>query len=401
MPFISSANLAEQSTDVTYTVGAGGDFATLNDALATLSRKRPKYDATDVTVTLELQAGFIMAEQVLVTGLNFAWVRITSVDAEVTIDRSALTVDFDGRTPAFGAREGGQLPIIGALFTMDASGVAANQDGVYLRENAIANIEPGCGVKNAAAVGLAVREHSFAYARQTIWTGAGSGDPNHNCVHLTNGSANVREADVSGAVSGQGLRATEASRVNAHGIVSNNNARSGLRASTGSVINADGATCTGNGEHGIRADGASTIEAANSDCSNNTSAGLSASEASTILFYSGTATGAGANAIDVSNGSSVDARNAVATGAGNFGCFAIGSSLVDLRDADVSGAATRGVRAQECSFLNVRNANCQKGASPGIQDVEVLLGGHINASGVTGGISQTANTITSDGIIYQ
>jgi len=107
-----------------YTVGSGGNYATLNAALEALSMKYPQYKAAGVRVTLQLVSGYIMTEQVLVDAVDLGWITITSVDAEVTIDRASLTVAFEGFYPAFGVKGGGRLPVIGALFSMNTMGTA-------------------------------------------------------------------------------------------------------------------------------------------------------------------------------------------------------------------------------------------------------------------------------------
>ena len=57
-------------SDITVNVGTGGEYATINEALKYLSNFNPLYKTTGVTATINLKAGFVMNEQVLVRGLN-------------------------------------------------------------------------------------------------------------------------------------------------------------------------------------------------------------------------------------------------------------------------------------------------------------------------------------------
>jgi len=83
-----------QTADILVTVGTGGDYPTINSALEYLSKLQPVYDSAGITATINLLAGFTMAEQVLVRGLDMGWVTIAGADAETVITHTALTTDF-------------------------------------------------------------------------------------------------------------------------------------------------------------------------------------------------------------------------------------------------------------------------------------------------------------------
>ena len=125
-------DLLSQRADVEVTVGAGGQFATINEALAHLSERRPGYVSGGFQARVRLRPGFVMREQVAVSGVNLGWIRLVSSDAEVQIDRSYLTANIGGRYPAFSARSGGQLPVIDTLFSMMSTGAAAGRDGIFV-----------------------------------------------------------------------------------------------------------------------------------------------------------------------------------------------------------------------------------------------------------------------------
>ena len=111
-----------QAAGITVTVGTGGDYPTINAALEYLSKLQPVYDSAGITATINLLSGFVMAEQVLVRGLDLGWITITGADAETTITNTALTTDFttadygSNSYPAFGVSKGGVLSRIDQLF---------------------------------------------------------------------------------------------------------------------------------------------------------------------------------------------------------------------------------------------------------------------------------------------
>ena len=70
------------TTNITVTVGSGGQFSTINQALGYLSGFYPMYKKSGITATINLKAGFVMAEQVLVSGIDLGWITITGEDSE-------------------------------------------------------------------------------------------------------------------------------------------------------------------------------------------------------------------------------------------------------------------------------------------------------------------------------
>jgi len=185
--FDSLNNKPDRLTTVeTVNVGSGGDFATINEAIAYATTKYPQYvvGATKAEFVINLLSGFVMAEQVIVKGLNLGWIRIQGEDAETVIQRSALTeglVPVTSAQPTFGSLNG-TLPIIGQLFIMDSSGTADIQSGIILA-NSSATIANGAGIKNAPWNGLSANYSSKVSAVASIFTGAGQYG-----VHSSSGS---------------------------------------------------------------------------------------------------------------------------------------------------------------------------------------------------------------------
>lgn len=235
------------------TVGAGGTYATLNAALSDLSERRPAYAPGGFNTEVRLLAGYTMAEQVLVRGVNLGWLRITSEAAEVFIDRAYLTTIFGNCYPAFGVGDGGTLPNIATLFSMMATGAAADRVGVSARTGGVATVEGGAGVKNAGAQGLKVETSGAVAANSSIFSGAGaeaayaaggtrvaieSADLRNSThgIFATNGaSVHATSADCSGA-SVNGIRATRLATINARSA----NARRGASDQTTDFVVAEG-----------------------------------------------------------------------------------------------------------------------------------------------------------------
>lgn len=397
--------------DVYVTVGPGGMFSTINDALRYLTtryRKRyikgsltttPGYTDNVETAKITLKTGFVMAEQVFVRQYDAGWITITAEDALVTIQRSALTsiAYFQGTGsemyPAFYAGDNGALPIIVAKFQMDGSGTGTNRHWVVCNRNSSAHLWPFSGCLNSGGHGVYAREGSTISARLVDVSGAGdTGFVAANGSNLSAQGGTANNCIIGGVLS------TDGSNINFAGGSATGAGQYGASCIEGSNMNASTATLTGAGADGIRCLNASKMGALQVNVSNavtygircesgsvvsadagiasNCPTGVYASSSATVAFNSGTATGCSLRAIQAVSGSNVDALNAVLTGAG-----------------------TNGILANINSRINANGANCQKGGSPATSDIAVGNGSIITAQSATGGTSIPINFWGRDGFI--
>lgn len=239
--------------NVKVTVGAGGDFPTINAAVLHLSRFTPDLG---VTAEVELMSGFVMSEQLLVDGLDLGWITITGVDAETVINEPSLTrvLALDVK-PAFGV-ENGTLPTIGQLFSFSSKGSPDDlRSGVCAYNVGRASILDGCGVKNVGHHGIQAVGGSTINASDAVASGAG----NHG-VAASSSTINAAGVDASGA-GGTGVGAYEGSTINAANADASGAGDNGIYATQGSSINATGVDASGAGGDGIATNSGSTINA--------------------------------------------------------------------------------------------------------------------------------------------
>jgi hypothetical protein len=152
------------------------------------------------------------------------------------------------------------------------------------------------------------------------------------------------------------------------------------------------------GTYGIYARNGSTINAYAADASGAGARGIHAKDGSTINANSADASGAGAQGFHAEDGSTINAYAAGASGAGARGIYANDGSTVNANSADASSAGAQGIHASYGSTINAYSANASGAGTYGIY---ARNGSTINADGATGTLSQTANTLTSNGIIFQ
>lgn len=139
-----------ESTPIDITVGAGGDFETINGALNYLSKMALAYTpGQSARATITLLSGFVMEEQVLVFHQDLSWITILSEDAIVPVDATKITTSVYTLFPVFACRSA-SLPVIGAFFkmiNMPPSGIIAGVMAV--EQSAAVKILADCGFDGA------------------------------------------------------------------------------------------------------------------------------------------------------------------------------------------------------------------------------------------------------------
>ena len=336
------------------TVGASGDYATINAALQAASAKSQRYAKEGLGVTVRLLSGFVMAEQVFVYGHDLSYVTITAEDAEVTITRSAMTDVPDkvnwrtGVFPAFTAMNGAGLPTIGCVFAFDTSGTGVGTVGVLIKENSKGLILRECGIKNAGWRGLYV-DNGQVYARETVWTGSGlAGGPAAGAaVRISNGAtANVREAN--GSASAQGLYVSSAHVTaidfDASGAVSATVPQGsapghGLQAASEALVHAANIDVSDADGNGFVVTDHARVEAPNADASGAGNFGAAATEGGELYAYAITVANAASRGLNANINGVIIARDATITGVTGRAVNASAGSFIDIGGATVTGAS--------------------------------------------------------------
>lgn len=113
--------------DKVVTVGAGGDFATINDALNYISMFYPMYRQGGIGVEIKILSGTTIAEQIGVQRIDLSYVTITAEDAEVPVNGTGFVIfagldahDLRGDVAFIGGENAAKLPTIGCLFKLIA-----------------------------------------------------------------------------------------------------------------------------------------------------------------------------------------------------------------------------------------------------------------------------------------
>jgi hypothetical protein len=373
----------KRGTDITVTVGSGGDYATINEAIEYLSGLYPTYAYDGFTAEISLLTGFVMEEQVLVRRLDLSWITITSIDATVTIDYTAITDELvaeDDIQPAFGAAYDAKLPIIGALFAYASNTTALDGVGVFF--NSSVTFLPTCGVQNARS-GLKVVYNSTAscYMPGMLFvTTGGDGDVQgvdfRGCagraLHVAfNSTAGLTRGNFNDAEGDYAVYVIWNSRADIYQAQVKDAIGTAVMCRDSSTVNARGTDVSGAGENGYHALHNARINARYTE---DTTAGL------------GGASNCGGNGVLASNNAFVEAVDLIATGCGAAGISALENSVVNAAHADVSDSGTFGVYARNASIVNFESgvADDNLGAiaiyAEGGSTIDARLASAINAA---------------------
>lgn len=240
-----------RTESITFSVGLGEDFDTINKGLEFLTKSQHQYKQSGLDIVLQLSAGFVMEEQVIVEQIDLSWITISSVDAETTIDPAAITV---GTIPAaFMANSYGTLPVISSLFSY---GVANSKYGCYCSGRGSVQFTNGAGIKDAGAAGLYLDEFSNGDIGQTIFSGAGT----YGAWFRRGSWGNLRGAVLDNALI-TGLYLQEGAIANANDVSAKNCTSYGIHVLEGSYSNSHGSDFSGAGTFGILVQNTGVVEA--------------------------------------------------------------------------------------------------------------------------------------------
>ncbi|WP_375104045.1 right-handed parallel beta-helix repeat-containing protein [Paenibacillus sp. RS8] len=371
-----------QDVAITVTVGTGGNYPTINAALAYLSRKTLKYVNRGLKAEIKLLSGFVMAEQVIISGINLGWIIISSEDATVTINRASLVsrVEFPsyagssgaiGMNSAFMGVNNAVLPVINTLFTMNETGASGSYGGVFVINNSSATVMKDCGVRNAGGTTL--------YAAQTSHIVAMGADASYS--------------------KGNALSVFRGSWISFRGGNGSYAGVNGMYADSNSHIEASGANVSHATQAAIWCDSVSSIAIPDGDASYAGTNGIVCNGASNVDADKTILDNAGQRGVSCTDGSTVTVWQSSIKNAGTQGVYAERGGFINATAAVVTGAADRGAYAVNGGRINVQNANCRKGAVDSTSDIVVNNGGEILAIGATGGLNKVANTVTAAGLI--
>jgi len=358
-------------------------FATIQAALAEVLKRR--YDF-NITVEVRLEAGYQIPAGIDVRNCDLRNVRITSVDATVTLAAGFTGVTVSSDRFADGAifyGENAYMPALACL--IDAAGVGG--PGYCVNQNSTGKVAGACGVMNAGKFGLYVANGSKCLATNSKFTGANWG----NRV-TTNSTLCAPQIDCSGAK----LQNYEGSNVVAAMDVS----RGSIAYITGTVDAKTNLTNSAGRGLAVRR---SFVSATHVDASGAALDGIRATTGAWIA-----ANGSSANNCLVDNvscyASWIDGSDGlVATGAGRYGLLVQDGGKANCRGANFSGAlGGRGVSVVMGSSATINGANCRQTAGvDSATDIFVSDGSIIHAAGATGGTNITVLTLNAAGLIFK
>lgn len=168
------------SKSKTVTVGAGGDFPALADAI---SYAQGLIVLGNARLEINFLQGYILRDQTLLDGVDLGFVDITS-SRTIYILPSYITRSLEpGCKPVFGAKNGGVLPVIKAKFQFPSHTDTAKH-GVAVLSGAKAVIGTGGGFISAPGASL----YADGIGSEIVAADGYDASGSHNAIHAQNGA---------------------------------------------------------------------------------------------------------------------------------------------------------------------------------------------------------------------
>lgn len=446
---VNSSLLLLNDVAFTLTVGTGGNFSKLSDALAQAAKMKLNYKNGNIgLIEIKLQSGYSLDEQIIVRdGQDLSFCVIRSIAPVVPISITPTSPDFadsDSNNAIFIAYNGAKLPAIGAKFQYGTTGVS---DGVAVLRGSTALFEPGAGILGCRN-GLKVLYGSEAYCYMQGLTiggeGAGAGDivgvqfpgcsnrglhvaygsrvglarsnfsgcSGHNAYVIWNSFGDLYQSDFSGCLSADqpAVYIRDGSVVCMREACVSDNTYIGLHVLHGAAVDARSRISAalpsdpnyhkwvkrgyrGNVNRSIFASYGCLIEAAEACADNTQGRGVDAADGSTVVFTDGSAQNCTSFGVFAQRGSMVTALNVDVTGSVN-GLVAISGSTISAQSAKAIGC-NMAVNAETGSTIDATNAICTGATSAAIRSIDST----VCANGAN--VSNSKNGVYANGGVIQ
>lgn len=166
----NKANLLTQNLE--WSVGAGGKFTNINDALSEASKYSKVHKVTGSLITLKLKSGFVFNEKIAIANQDLSFVIIESEEAEVGINASS-SVFGSSETSILFKGNYALMPVLRIMVNLDTKSVGNKKVVLTHLFQSYGVITGGKGCKNAAWDALMCEGGSTLFADGCIIENAG------------------------------------------------------------------------------------------------------------------------------------------------------------------------------------------------------------------------------------
>lgn len=307
------------------------DYLTIQEAIDDLSPLSVKQGAI---IDIIIEAGHQPTAGVLVENGDYSHFRISSVDAEVTLDPAFPATDI---IKGINAR----MPVLNCLINANSLGV----NGYFAENGSSGVVSSGCGIKFASQHGLYANSGSYITAGGTIFTSCSQGSPAYSGILAWASKIDAFGADVSGSLY-YGAQAAASGTLYFRSGIANNCARHAIRATNGAITIARDASALNAGVSGIRSFDKGIVHANSVDVSGSAT-GIWCENGSEVIADAATGNNTTGSFIFCNKMSRVSAAGASASGAGGAAVRCESHSEVYLGSSTITAP---GVRVLTCAF---------------------------------------------------
>ncbi|HFJ2313385.1 TPA: hypothetical protein ACGTOP_001929 [Campylobacter coli] len=188
----SSAKLLTKNLE--WSVGAGGKFTNINDALSEASKYLKVHRVTGSLITLKLKSGFVFNEKIHIVNQDLGYVIIESEDNEVGINASSNVFGSSEVNVLFRGSFA-KLPVLKIMVDLDTKSAGNKRVALMQLFQSYGIISTNAGCKNAALSAVMVEKASTLYADNCVIENTG-----YDSIFCNSGSmVSANEATIKGS----------------------------------------------------------------------------------------------------------------------------------------------------------------------------------------------------------
>lgn len=357
--------LTLSNDDVVYTVGAKGDFDTLNHCFDHIHG----LIVQPHTIKVILLDDYVMKEQLFLKNVNYEHITITSNKGVVRVDdvkcnRNIVieTEDQSVKPMFYGLNT--QFPIID--FRLEC--ITSNDDIAvgYLMDNSNIRFTTKGGANKFDYIGLYALNHSTVIASYCDFSNNGHINKKYGAGFKIKNSDLSAEFSIATNSGEYGYWLQSGTTFNVNGSTATHCGHHNLVCSQGSTGSARNATFTDCLDNAVVVTTNSSLDLSNSDCSRCGNNNVVVQLNSTCYFENGVSNNSGISGLNVTKHSFVDAPKADLKNNARNGLDCKDGSNANIKGATLTGNKKRGIYCLDNSSVNARQCEISNNGSAGI-----------------------------------
>lgn len=394
--FVNDMNEILNNDNVSYTVGADGDFTTLNNALDHVRKLIIKPEKVKIT----LLDDYVLRDQVTFINENMGYIEITSIySTTISINPDAIKKTIDNILPVFYGINS-VLPVFNVMFEYTGSKEGNNK---YISGMGVLNsnvfIKKNRGFNNFPFIGLYGGNNSDLTANGSSFINNGTLSYKHGAGIRVSRSNLTAQNSLASDCGEYGYWIQEGSSVNVNSSTANRCGHHNLVISQGSTGTARNSTLRDSPDNAVVVTTNSSLDLSGSNCSGCGNNNVVVQLNSSLYFADGISNNSGISGLNVTKHSFASAQNVTLKNNTSHGLDSKDGSDVNILGATITGNGSNGIYCLDGSHVAGRGSTINNNTQQGVY----CYGGNVDVyeatihnNGVSGIRSFNGGRVTAD-----